>query len=870
DLDLESRDVASNVEATLPRLAELASLVDQPIEGALDISATIGGDLDAPEVDLTLKSQDLTVAEEAIEALSLTVSGQDLLTSPEGALQLDLTARTTPLTLALNYDLDKADLTLQDVTLNGPTTALSGDLAIDLDSILIDGALTGDIQDLAALQSLFHQSLGGSIKLDARFSSDQSLQNANLSLKGQNIGGDFGKIEAIDLSAALQDLLGKPAMSAKGNLKGFKQDAVDLRTVSLQTEGDLDRLAIDLDLDGEVVEPLSLKSGGALSLTGPITLDVDRLDGRFAGERLYLNGPLRVEQGDQRLKLANLDLRLGDASLRGEVDIGERDVEGGLDLRSLPLTLLKRFEGPELDGVASADIDLGGTVDRPRIEALLELKNIRAKEMVANDLPPAEVTIRGGFEEDRLSGSLVASGLTERAITANAAFPMALLLRPFALDLPDDGKIEGAARANVSLARIGDLLALDGQIMRGDLSADLKLAGTIKTPLVDGPIKLENGFYENIFSGTELRNIELAANASSARISVDRLTAKTGKAGTVEGGGWIRLDPAADFPLSVSLNMNEAELASRDDFEATLTGDIAMLGDLSASIIKGRLFVNRAEFSIPEGSGPDLPVIEVEEVGGTFINFEKSEEKEIETARPFDPELDITIDIPNKVYVRGRGLESEWEGNLAIAGPTSAPQITGKLEVKKGYFDFIEKRFEIENGVIDFSGASPPNPVLAIEAAATEGEFKAIVKLDGPADQVKISLESEPALPEDEVLAKLLFDRELSEIGAVEAAKLALALNKLRGGGGFDAFGEVRKALKIDTLDIVSGEESEDNRVKAGKYLNDDVYVEVEQGAGDDTSRARVEIEILPNISLEADTGDDSNGGVGVKWRFDY
>ena len=870
DLDLETREVDSDVEVALPRLAELAPLIEQPIEGALDLNAIIGGDLDAPEVDLTLKSQDLIVAEETIEALALTVNGQDLLTSSKGALQFDVTARATPLTLALNYHLDEADLTLQDIGLSGPETVIGGALAIDLDAMLIDGALTGKSSDLSALEPLIQQPLAGSIDLEARLSPDQSLQNATLSLKGRNIGGGFGTIEAIALSAALQDLLGKPAVSAKANLEGFRQDAVDLRTISLRTEGDLERLTIDLDLDGEVIEPLSLKSSSALSLTGPIALDVDRLNGSFAGESLELNGPLRVEQGDESLKLANLDLRLGGASLKGEIDIGEQDVQGGFDLRSLPLSWLERFDGPKLDGVAGADIDLGGTVDRPRINTLLELKNVRAEEIVANDLPPAEVTVRADVDDGRLSASLLASGLTERAITANAALPLALQLRPFALNLPEDGKIEGAASARVSLARIGDLLALDGQIIRGDLSADLKLAGTIKTPLVDGPIKLENGFYENIFSGTELRNIELAANASSTRMTIDRLTATTGKAGTLEGGGWIGLDPAADFPLSVSISMNEAELASRDDLEATLTGDISMRGDLSASMIEGRLFVNRAEFSIPEGGGPDLPVIEVEEVGGTYINIEKPEEKDAETARPFDPELDITIDIPNKVFVRGRGLESEWEGNLAITGPASAPTITGKLQVKKGYFDFIEKRFEIEKGIIDFKGTSPPNPILAIEAAATDGEFKAIVKLDGPADQLKFRLESEPALPEDEVLAKLLFDRELSEIGAIEAAKLALALNKLRGGGGFDAFGEIRDALQIDTLDIVSGEESEDSRVKAGKYLNDDVYVEVEQGAGDDTSRARVEIEILPNISLEADTGEDSNGGVGVKWRFDY
>jgi translocation and assembly module TamB len=160
--------------------------------------------------------------------------------------------------------------------------------------------------------------------------------------------------------------------------------------------------------------------------------------------------------------------------------------------------------------------------------------------------------------------------------------------------------------------------------------------------------------------------------------------------------------------------------------------------------------------------------------------------------------------------------------------------------------------------------------VIALTAEAEDNDFIAIIRLEGQATDPKLTLTSEPELPDDEVLARLLFNRELSEIGPTEAAKLALALNRLRGGGGFDAFGEIRDALKIDTLDVVSGEEPDESVVKAGKYLSDDVYVEVEKGTAEESGRARVEVEILPNVAVEADTGEDASGGIGLKWRFDY
>jgi translocation and assembly module TamB len=116
-----------------------------------------------------------------------------------------------------------------------------------------------------------------------------------------------------------------------------------------------------------------------------------------------------------------------------------------------------------------------------------------------------------------------------------------------------------------------------------------------------------------------------------------------------------------------------------------------------------------------------------------------------------------------------------------------------------------------------------------------------------------------------------LFNRPVSEIGPVQAAQLAFAVNRLRGGGGLDVLGEIRSRLGVDTLDVVTGSGPQDGAsVRAGRYLSDDVFLELEQGMGQQTSRARVEVEILPNVSVEADTGADARSGIGLRWRFDY
>ena len=58
--------------------------------------------------------------------------------------------------------------------------------------------------------------------------------------------------------------------------------------------------------------------------------------------------------------------------------------------------------------------------------------------------------------------------------------------------------------------------------------------------------------------------------------------------------------------------------------------------------------------------------------------------------------------------------------------------------------------------------------------------------------------------------------------------------------------------------------------MRAGKYLNKDVYVEVQKGVAAQSGKARVQVQIAPNVSVQAETGENAQGGIGLQWRYDY
>ena len=78
-----------------------------------------------------------------------------------------------------------------------------------------------------------------------------------------------------------------------------------------------------------------------------------------------------------------------------------------------------------------------------------------------------------------------------------------------------------------------------------------------------------------------------------------------------------------------------------------------------------------------------------------------------------------------------------------------------------------------------------------------------------------------------------------------------------------------RKILAVDRLDVNAAGEGKPT-LSIGKYLRDDVYMEMEQGMGADSGKVTVEIEVAPNVTVQSEVGMDASTGLGINWKWDY
>jgi translocation and assembly module TamB len=117
------------------------------------------------------------------------------------------------------------------------------------------------------------------------------------------------------------------------------------------------------------------------------------------------------------------------------------------------------------------------------------------------------------------------------------------------------------------------------------------------------------------------------------------------------------------------------------------------------------------------------------------------------------------------------------------------------------------------------------------------------------------------------VLSQVLFGRSASQLSPIEAAQLASALSGLASGGGFDVVGNLRNLAGLDRLAF--GGEGGALTVAGGKYLTDDVYLEI-IGGGREGPAAQVEWRVRPNLSILSRIAGQAGARLAVRWRRDY
>ena len=228
--------------------------------------------------------------------------------------------------------------------------------------------------------------------------------------------------------------------------------------------------------------------------------------------------------------------------------------------------------------------------------------------------------------------------------------------------------------------------------------------------------------------------------------------------------------------------------------------------------------------------------------------------------------LDVAVRADRAVFVRGRGLDSEWGLDLRATGDVSAPVLAGSVRSLRGSLDLLGKPFELTRGTIEFDGTAGLDPVLDVSLERQAGDAAGGIYVDGRLSRPRVRFGS--GLPPDEVLPRLVFGVSQQSLTGAQALQLSLGVARLLG-HGTGLQDQLREAAGVDVL-RVSGTTAEDAAIAVGQNLGDQVYVGAEQQIGSGQSAVVVEVEVMENLIVDSRLEAGQSANIGVNWRLDY
>lgn len=818
----------TGMDITLNAAVEALSALGAP-EGHFSMDARISGSLTNPAINAQGVAALDDLAARGLDDIRFALQMEDPARVQGGSFTLSSAYQDKPVELATDILREGQTIRFDPITGTAPALALSGSLQLDLGTMLAKGKLALRAEGLKQYSQIAGLDLDGSGTVDLTLDSKDGRQGAAAALALKSLRYQDIRIDSLAAKTSLPDVTaGLP-------------DMLDLDAAGLALAPDVKLRALKADLKnkGEDRYTLSLDTSG------------------FAMKPLRLNGNLNLgglQAGTPAAKDIKLDVRYGgsDIALRGDASLEALDIKAALKdfkLSSLPAELPQQLQDLRING----DIKLTGTPALPVLETALEtspFSPVKGESIT--------VSAQGGYAQDKAQASFEVKGARIKRASGNASLAMHLALSPFAFAWVDGGALAGVVDLDADLAQIATLFLPPGHETAGAISAQVKLAGTIEKPDIGGHLTLADGSYVYEEYGAGLHDVALAARFTTEALVIERISAGDREKGTLQASGQYHFtNPAA---TSVTATIKDFHVVDSQRADGYLSADLALRGMAGGYALTGDIALGHFDIAIPEQFQTSIPHLNIVEKTGA--------EKPAQLQKFV---LDIAVTANDKVFVRGWGLDAEFGGNLEIKGDLGDPQVHGNLASRRGRYEEFGRRFTLEQAALRFQGSVPPSPYLDIKATHPVGELMTHVNLGGSVQAPEITLSSVPTLPEDEVMAYILFGKEMSRITPFQAIQLKNTLDRFsgRGGGGFDPLGMLRGMTGLD--DIRVEEDADGNAsVGVGKYLTDKVYMELEQGAGEASGAASIQVEVTPSISVETQIGQDAQAGGGVLWRWDY
>ena len=601
-----------------------------------------------------------------------------------------------------------------------------------------------------------------------------------------------------------------------------------------------------------------------------------------------------IQYGRGEVVLKDIKLASGDQSLdvAGTLPLGDRQASGALDVqaRNVDLTQLERLllQNRGLGGRLTADAKITGNTSRPVVDGHVEIvdgafQGYRYQSLAADvDYGGKKITLDATLQQ--------APGV---AITAKGVVPMTAFERSEGEHVAAAGEDSIDLRIQTAGLNLGVVQGFTTQVsnVQGTVQADVRVIGSGHDPHLDGFIEIRDGAFAVPRGGTSYSGLDTRIDLTPDAVRIRRFEILDENGEQLAVSGQLAVHERKVGAVDISLESQNFEVIDNELGDIGVGSKLRISGELlrprvdgDIRVAAGRIEVDRLlQLFYDPYRTEELPsVVSAEAAVQTAGSAREAtrgaltqaaaggagaaaapaaapaEAKAAEAAAAGGAFENLTIDmrlrIPDNLVLRGRKLRpggptraAIGDINITVGGdleikkePGGTLSVAGVVTLVRGTYTFQGRQFDIaRGGTLRFAG-EPDNPILDITATREipDTGVEAKVRITGSVTTPELHLSSTPPLDESDVLALIVFNRPINELGTGERTSLAATAGGIATGFIATPLGEsIGKALDLDLFEITTTAEGDSlgAGVTVGEQIGDRTFLKLRQQFGDRT-----------------------------------
>jgi autotransporter translocation and assembly factor TamB len=398
---------------------------------------------------------------------------------------------------------------------------------------------------------------------------------------------------------------------------------------------------------------------------------------------------------------------------------------------------------------------------------------------------------------------------------------------------------------------------------------------------VDGNLSVQKGAFKVEDTGVRYTGLDGQIEFQADRVHIDQLSLRDNqnKPLTVSGDLGVRARQVETVNLKVSTD--DFKVIDNEMGSVRVGSDLRVAGALAAPKLEGDVRITSGTLNLDR--------ILARAAGSAYATSPStgpiaSGIAEIKAAAKTAPlgwqgvQTDVHLLIDDSLVVKASDLGGADRlvglgsinltlgGDLNVAKKPGEPlALVGNVNTVRGFYDFQGRRFTIErDGIVQFEGEPVDrlNPRLSVSAERVISAVTARVTIGGRFRRPELTLSSTPPLDPSDILALIVFNQPLNELGANAQQSVTRRAGELAAGVVTGQLtNSIASSLKLDQFEInlaPNGGSAADLTI--GQQVSGNLYVRVQQGLGQRSqTNVILEYEFAKWLRLQTNVQEGAN-----------